>query len=121
MSALPNHKGEAMGPDHKLLTQQIRQQLPELYATEMTPLADKVAIAKFFTPDSSWTWYAVEFDGHDTFFGYVQGHESEFGYFSLSELQDARGPWGLPTERDVSFKPTRLVELDPRLRAQAES
>jgi len=30
-----------------------------------------------FTPDSSWTWYAMEFDGVDTFFGLVNGFEEE--------------------------------------------
>jgi len=107
---------------HKLLTKELREQLPELYATESTPMAEKLAVAKFFTPDSNWTWYAVEFDhkDNDTFFGYVQGFENEFGYFSLSELQEARGPLGLPIERDLSFKPTPLVEIDSRLKAKAE-
>ena len=110
-----------MAQPQKLLTQQLREQLPELYATEMTPLADKVAVAKFFTPDSSWTWYAIEFDGQDTFFGYVQGLEGEFGYFSLNELEEARGPWGMHVERDAHFQPTPLIDLDPELRAKAES
>jgi hypothetical protein len=54
------------------------------------------------------TWYALEFDEVDTFFGLIIGFEAEFGYFSLSELQAARGPLGLPIERDVHFQPTRL-------------
>ena len=47
-----------------------------------------------------WTWYAIEFDGADLFFGYVVGHVPELGYFSLQELEAARGPLGLPFERD---------------------
>lgn len=54
------------------------------------------------------TWYALEFDEVDTFFGLIIGFEAELGYFSLSELQAARGPLGLPIERDVHFQPTRL-------------
>ena len=57
-------------------------------------------IVKFFTPDSNWTWYATEFDGEDTFFGLVCGHETALGYFSLRELQSVKGPLGLKIERD---------------------
>ena len=68
-------------------------------------------VVKFFTPDSYWTWYATEFDGTDTFFGLVDGQEQELGYFSLKELEDARGPLGLPIERDLHFDPTPLSEV----------
>jgi hypothetical protein len=95
----------------KLLTEEIRKRLPPLYATEETPLEEKIAQVKFFTPDSSWTWYAVEFDGEDIFWGWVQGFEEEFGTFSLSELQSVRGKLGLPVERDKFFEPTPLKEL----------
>jgi hypothetical protein len=90
----------------ELLTKELREQLPLLYAQEHE--ADPLVICKFFTPDSSWTWYALEFDGADIFFGLVVGFEQELGYFSLSELQHARGPLGLPVERDLHFHPTRL-------------
>ena len=106
---------------HKLLTKELREQLPELYATESTAMAEKVAVAKFFTPHSNWTWYAVEFDGKDTFFGYVQGFENEFGYFSLSELEEARGPLGLRIERDLYFEPTPLVEIDSTLKVETDA
>jgi len=95
----------------KLLTKVLRAKLPKLYATENVGLEDKVAQVKFFTPDSNWTWYAVEFDGEDLFFGLVHGFEKEWGYFSLAQLQSVRGPWGLPIERDRYFKPTRIAEI----------
>ena len=69
------------------------------------------AQVKFFTPDSGWTWYASEFDNDDTFFGLVIGHVAELGYFSLSELEQVRGPMGLPIERDLHFEPKTLEEL----------
>ena len=90
----------------KLLTKALRKQIPSLYSTE--DQEDPIVQAKFFTPDSSWTWYVTEFDGEDIFFGYVLGHEAEFGYFSLSELESVRGPLGLPIERDLHFEPTKL-------------
>jgi hypothetical protein len=63
---------------------------------------EAIVIAKFFTPDSSWTWWATEYDPVERiFFGLVQGHEVEWGYFSLDEMAEARGPLGLPIERDL--------------------
>lgn len=94
-----------------LLPESIKKELPKLYANEELGL-DALAIVKFFTPDSSWTWYASEFDGKDTFFGLVIGFETEYGYFSLSELSQIRGPLGLPIERDLYFKPKTLRELE---------
>ena len=93
-----------------LLTNAIRQRLPPLYANEEKG-TEAPAVVKFFTPDSSWTWYASEFDGDDLFFGLAVGVEPELGYFRLSELQSIRGALGLPVERDRFFKPTPLREL----------
>jgi hypothetical protein len=92
-----------------VLTKHLRQQLPPLYRQEN--VEDPMVIAKFFTPDSQWTWYAIEFDGKDLFFGYVVGLASELGSFSLRELATVRGPLGLPIERDLRFTPCRLSEV----------
>ena len=93
-----------------LLDHITREKLPPLYSGEKLGL-DALAQAKFFTPDSNWTWYASEFDGEDIFFGLVSGLELELGYFSLSELQSVTGPLGLPIERDIHFEPKKLGEL----------
>ena len=84
--------------------------MPELYSGEEQGMG-ALAQVKFFTPDSSWTWYASEFDGEDVFFGLAIGHVAELGYFSLSELEEVRGPLGLPIERDEWFEPKTLQEL----------
>ena len=98
----------------KLLTKAIRKRLPPLYAQEK--LSGKaVAHLKLFTPDSSWTFYATEFDGKDLFFGLVEGHDKELGYFSLAELQKVTGPLGLPIERDLYWQPKQLDEIAPEL------
>jgi len=94
----------------KLLTKEILEKLPKLYSQEDKGL-EAVAVVKFFTPDSNWTWYATEFDGKDLFFGLVDGFEKELGYFRLSELKSAKGALGLPIERDMYFKPKSLKEL----------
>ena len=90
------------------------QLLPKSVRKALPPLGDgidPIARVKFFYPDFSWTWYAVEFDGDDLFFGLVDGFEKELGYFRLSELMENRGKLGLPIERDRFFKPTPLSEL----------
>jgi hypothetical protein len=100
--------------DMKLLTQELRKKLPALGATENQD--DPIAVCKFFTPDGSWTWFAFEFDGDDTFFGAVSGFEFELGNFSLRELQETTGAFGLHVERDLYFTPTPLSKI----RAQYE-
>ena len=93
----------------KLLTEEIKRQLPPLYSQEHNP--EPKAVIKLFTPWSNWTWYVMEFDGEDLFFGLVDGHCKEFGYFSLSELQNLIGPFGLKIERDLFFEPTPISKL----------
>jgi len=90
-----------------LLTKAIKAKLPKLYATEKVPEEDKRFIVKFFTPWTSWTWYAVEGqqqeDGDWLFYGLVHGHEKEWGYFRLNELAGIKGLFGLKIERDYHF------------------
>ena len=93
-----------------LLDPESREKLPDLYSSEELGLM-ALALVKFFTPDSNWTWYASEFDGEDLFFGLLDGLETELGYFSLSELQSVKGPLGLPIERDLHYEPKTLKEL----------
>jgi len=91
----------------KLLNDELLKILPPLYSTEN--IKDPLTQCKFFTPDSSWTWYVLEYDKtNEIFFGYVCGFENELGYFSLEELESVTGALNLNIERDISFKPTKL-------------
>ena len=95
-----------------LLPKELEKTLPPLYATEKIATAEKIKKIKFFTPDSSWSLYVVEWDKEEKiFFGFVKGHYGEFGYFSLKELEEVRGPLGLKIERDLHFKPTKFKEI----------
>lgn len=99
-----------------LLTPELEQTIPLLYATEDTPLEHKMVYVKFFTPDASWSWYVTEYDPTERLcFGYVIGHESEWGYFSLNELEGVRGPLGLKIERDIYFEPMLFSQLQKEL------
>jgi hypothetical protein len=96
----------------ELLPAEVRVSLPKLYAQEGN--RDAIVHVKFFTPDSAWTWYVTEGEeeeGDFRFFGLVIGFEREWGYFVLSELESARGPWGLPIERDLHFTPGPISEV----------
>jgi hypothetical protein len=103
----------------QLLTQELRASLPPLYAQEGN--SNPIVHAKFFTPDSNWTWFITEggTEGEDfIFFGYVIGFEEEWGYSALSELERVRGPLGLPIERDLYFRPGPWREVIARYRSE---
>lgn len=94
-----------------LLTKELQEILPGLGEQDGKG-DDAVAYAKFFTPDSNWTWYVTEYDPTERLcFGLVDGITRELGYFSLNELESVKGPLGLPIERDLYFEPTRLGDL----------
>ena len=94
-----------------LLTNEQLQSIPELYAS--TILKDPICRFKIFLPNSNWTWYIIEIDKSDynTCYGLVDGFEQELGYFTIKELENLRGQFGLKVELDSSFKATRLSKI----------
>jgi len=80
-------------------------------------ISDPVVIAKFFNPTGAGTWYATEYDPKEKiFFGYVSifGDEcDEWGYFSLNELEEYCGRFGLGIERDINFGERKISEIVP--------
>jgi len=89
-----------------LLPKQIANQIPPSMAQE--GMGDEsIVYVKFFNPILNWTWYVTEYDPEDEiFFGLVKGFETEWGSFSLLELNRAKG-----TMRDISFSPIRLGDI----------
>lgn len=88
----------------RLLDDSLRNALPKL--REQGGLNDPTVFAKFFFPASGWSWFVTEGEpnGDDfLFFGHVIGFESEWGYFSLSELESVE-IGGVKVERDVYFE-----------------
>lgn len=107
----------------KLLTKEMRRNLPPLYSQESKG-GQAIVYLKLFTPDSSFTWYITEgspvtddsgkeVDFH--FFGLVDGQFRELGYVALSDLESVRGPMGLPVERDLWWEPKTLAEIAPEM------
>ena len=93
----------------ELLPEALKKQLPPILSMKLEE--DPLVLCKFFYPGFPRQWYAIKFDGHDTFFGLVEGFEVELGYFSLSELVKTRDAKGCPIERDISFQPCRLSKV----------
>ena len=100
---------EPMDDAHVLIPDELAKTIPKLYETQSE--SDPLAVVKLFTPDASWTWFVNEFDPKERLcFGLVIGFEREYGYVSLAELEEVRGPYGLKIERDLHFKPKPLSE-----------
>jgi len=99
----------------KLIPQTLLSDIPDLYETEN--VLNPICHVKLFTPDSNWTWYIIEFSKADakTCYGYVQGLESELGYFTLEELESIHGPLCLAIERDLWFEPTPFSQVKKSL------
>jgi hypothetical protein len=69
------------------MTKEVAEKLPRLYSQE-DKYPNTIFYVKYFDPFSNWTWYCAEYDPKSrTFFGYVEGFENEWGFFSLEELE----------------------------------
>lgn len=89
--------------------------LPALHSQSENP--DPVASARFFDSLSFWCWYAIEFDGNDTFFGLVCGFESELGQFHLSEFAEINRDSGFDRIKlDDKFVPTPINKISKALK-----
>ena len=94
------------------LTAEDLANLPGVGTIKEQPFEDLMLWVRFFDPTGSWTWYAAEYDPVcRRFFGYVEGFDGEWGYFSLDELLMLVGPLGLGIERDLHFVPCRFGDL----------
>ena len=92
----------------KLMTKAIENKIPALYETEEAETHR--VYAKFFHPFSNWTWYAVEYDPtQKLFFGLIDGHDKELGYFTLAELESIK-IGGLGIERDMQWNDKTTTE-----------
>ena len=89
----------------KLLTKELLERFNKVGSQE--EIKDPLVIAKFFNPTGAGTWYATEYNPESKiFFGYVsifRDWNDEWGYFSLTELESLKGPFGLGIERDIYF------------------
>ncbi len=99
---------------HKLMTKELADTIPPLYANDGADDPDAVvARVKLFSPYSNWTWYVTEWEAETGLcFGLVEGFETELGHFSLDELAEVTVFGGVPAvERDLYWQPQTLGEI----------
>ncbi len=99
---------------HQLMTKELAETIPPLYANENVDDHDAVlAPAKLFSPYNGWRWYITEWDAETGLcFGLVEGFETELGYFDLTELSEVTVFGSVPAvERDLYWKPMTLGEI----------
>lgn len=95
----------------KIMTKELLNKLPKIGAQDGAG-NDMIIYMKVFLPWVNWTWYIAEYDQETgECFGLVEGHEKELGYFSLPELMEIKGPFGLKLERDRLFEPCKVKHL----------
>lgn len=91
----------------KLITKAIEKKLLKNPIYSSADKNIREVLVKFFNPCGIGTWYVFEAEknGNDwTFFGLVDLYEKELGYFTLSELESIKLPFGLSIERDLYFE-----------------
>ena len=97
----------------KLLTKELLKRFEQIGRQEQS--SNPIVIAKFFNPTGAGTWYATEYDpSTKEFFGLVSifgDWNDEWGSFSLEELENYRGNFGLGIERDLYFGERRMSEV----------
>lgn len=97
----------------KLITKAIEEELAKYPLYSQDSKGDNaIAVCKFFL--QGYTWYVLEAEKADNgyeFFGIIVGQHTEYGYFTLSQLESVTGQWGLRVERDRGFKPIKVKDL----------
>jgi hypothetical protein len=102
----------------KLMTKEIERLARSQHVRyAASSLGELMVVAKFFDPCGSWTWYLITQDPDDAdyLWGIVKGFELEMGSFSLKELKEYKGKFGLGIERDLYFRPMSAKEVWDRL------
>lgn len=98
----------------KLITKAVEKELAKYPLYSQDSKGDNaIAVCKFFL--QGYTWYVLEAEKADNgyeFFGIIVGQHTEYGYFTLSQLESVTGQWGLRVERDRGFKPTKVKDLN---------
>lgn len=92
----------------ELMNDELKKNLPMLYDTEDTKIEDKIVYIRYYEISSGWQWFLTEYDPSERLcFGIVYGHEVEWGYFSLDEMEQID-----TIIRDETFKPKKFSQLE---------
>ena len=102
---------------NNLMTDEMLERVPELYAQEDVALADKQVHAAYIIPfRSNWTWYMTEYDRESKdAFGLVLGIEPEWGYFNLGELKELNAQRLVLEDFPKTFRELKDSELKKQM------
>ncbi|HGI7174659.1 TPA: helicase-related protein, partial [Streptococcus pyogenes] len=105
---------------YNLMTDEMLERVPELYAQEDVALADKQVHAAYIIPfRSNWTWYMTEYDRESKdAFGLVLGIEPEWGYFNLDELKELNAQRLVLEDFPKTFRELKDSELKKQMDEQ---
>ena len=105
---------------NNLMTDEMLEKVPELYAQEDVALADKQVHAAYIIPfRSNWTWYMTEYDRESKdAFGLVLGIEPEWGYFNLEELKELNAQRLVLEDFPKTFRELKDSELKKQMDEQ---
>ncbi|MDC0804211.1 DEAD/DEAH box helicase family protein, partial [Clostridium paraputrificum] len=105
---------------YNLITDEMLEKVPELYAQEDVALADKQVHAAYIIPfRSNWTWYMTEYDRESKdAFGLVLGIEPEWGYFNLDELKELNAQRLVLEDFPKTFRELKDSELKKQMDEQ---
>lgn len=100
-----------------LMTDEMLERVPELYAQEDVALADKKVHAAYIIHfRSNWTWYMTEYDRESgDAFGLVLGIEPECGYFNLEELKELNAQRLILEDFPKTFRELKDSELKKQM------
>lgn len=103
-----------------LMTDEMLERVPELYAQEDVALADKEVHAAYIIPfRSNWTWYMTEYDRESgDAFGLVLGIDPEWGYFNLEELKELNAQRLILEDFPKTFRELKDTELKKQMDEQ---
>ncbi|HEQ9948268.1 TPA: DEAD/DEAH box helicase family protein [Streptococcus pyogenes] len=103
-----------------LMTYEMLERVPELYAQEDVALVDKEVHAAYIIPfRSNWTWYMTEYDRESgDAFGLVLGIEPEWGYFNLEELKELNAQRLILEDFPKTFRELKDTELKKQMDEQ---
>lgn len=93
-----------------LLTQELEQALKKNSIRGKDPLV----LAHFFNPGGRGDWFAIKLWRNGLMYGYVSifgDWNDELGDFSMDELAEYKGMFGLGIERDLHWEPKHLSEV----------
>lgn len=94
-----------------------KNDVPKLYETEDIKSDEKIVKLKFHDIEGTWEWYVVEaeIENNDIlFFGYVNGHYPELGYFRLSEFESVNKPYSR-IQLELDFTEKALAQIKREL------